>query len=170
MKKIALLCALVMYVTLSAQNLTMNELYNLRQQSLNQVDSYLKEKGWSFMNGVEPGYNKMGSAMYEYQTYDDEPIFTYVHGRSGVRRILLKIKSEEVYREYLTELTEKSGAPVEKKYRRGGIVKIFKGTTTTFCLIETDDSTSGTKDPIYFVTLYANRDFDTQVREKLVGL
>ncbi|MCC2591241.1 hypothetical protein [Chryseobacterium sp. MFBS3-17] len=171
MKKIALLCALVMYVALSAQNLTMNELYNLRQQSLSQVDSYLKKKGWSFVKGAEPGYNKMGSAFYEYHTYDDVPTISYLYSRAGVRRVMLRMKSEELYDEYLTELTTQSGRPEAKKDALGGLVKIFKGKTTTFCLTEANvSSSSGAKSMLYFVTLYANRDFETQVRHKFTDL
>lgn len=167
MKKILLTILLFVFVGLSAQNLSLNELIALRKMDLDGVESFLTKKGWHYKTGESPEEGKLGMAHFVYGTAGDfdyaESFLTFYYPVYGENRIGIQIGKSQKATEYLEAIKRFAPSPINTKVENGNLIKIYAGATTTFEFTTTKTRNSFGDDlASWFLFIVENEDYETQ--------
>ncbi len=151
--RIARLLFLIIFILsntffVSAQNLTMGQLLEVRKKTLGDVEDYLTAKNWEFSAATEPSLGKMGKATFTFLknfTSDRAQSFlTYYYSEvSSDTRINIQVHKKEKYTEDVNAIRAFGCKMISSKVENGQIVKVYRGATTTF------EITSGTVENEY---------------------
>ena len=167
MKKNLLFVLFFLCVGLSAQNLSLNELIALRKMDLDDAESYLVNKGWTFIKGSEPTDETLGKAIFAYgasSTYDYAESFVSIYYRTfGENRINIQFTEQNKYNEFLAGVRKFAPTPINTKVEDNKLVKVYSGATTTF------ESSSGVGSnrygdqmPRWHLFIVENQDYETE--------
>lgn len=157
MKKILLTVLLFVFVGLSAQNLSLNELISLRKMSLPEAEMYLSKKGWRYSEGESD--DKVISAEFIFNSNGSpsigEAFLALMYGNT--QKVLgMQFVSSKSYNEYLSTLQELNIKLVSSGIdESGALMKEYKGATTTF-LLRTSKMKKGSI-VSYYITIKGNR-------------
>ena len=167
MKKHLLFVLLFVFVGLSAQNLSLNELISLRKMSLDDAETYLTNKGWQYSKGSEAEEGKLGTAQFVLGSSGDfsfaESFLTIIHQYGSVSRISIQVSKLPKYMEYLNGVKKFAPNPINTKIDDGDLVKIYVGATTTFEFATTTASTRyGSTKTTWNLLIAENDDYENQ--------
>ncbi|MDR2204967.1 MAG: hypothetical protein LBE36_02250 [Flavobacteriaceae bacterium] len=123
---------LICFVFLAkAQNVTLDELINLRKHDLAYVEEYLAKKGWVYLSTIEYGIvftnpsisnNRVTVAIIIYRYYADD-----------IKTLQISTNNTNKYLSYVDRI-KSFGCKLIDSYeeKETGIVKEYRGATTTF--------------------------------------
>ena len=169
MKKIFSFILFSISTLCNSQNLTLDELVSLRKKSLVSVEESLSVKGWNYIKGDSPEFDKLGSATFAYKksSYDDkaQSFITYFYSdNSTEKKISIQINSKEKYTSYLTKIKALGCKLIDSEMSEGSIIKTYQGKTTTFKIEVTtviEEFSSSTK-TLYYIVLLDNKYYNRQ--------
>lgn len=167
MKKILLAVLLFVFVGLSAQNLSLNELISLRKMDLDQAETFLTDKGWNYKGGSTPDEGTMGIAKFVYTRRGDfnyaESFLYFYYSSFGQNRVNIQINNKAKYLEYLTGIKKFAPSPINTKVEGDDLVKIYAGKTTTFeVTTSTGDNRYGETGSVWLLLIVENSDYENQ--------
>lgn len=148
-----------------AQNLTIDELVDLRKKDLGQVEEYLSTKGWEYLQGDTGGFGELDSATFSYSKsqYNNkaESFITYSYSQlSETKRIQIQIHEVEIYNKYLNRIKSYGCKLIKSTMEDGILIKYYQGKTTTFqILVGTQVDDFEAKHSIYSIRLISNEDY-----------
>lgn len=156
---------------LSAQNLALAQLLDLRKKSIGEAEEYLTSKGWEFFEAEDETYENFGSASFSYNKSDissgAESFLFYMYSSLHKKtRILLQINDRIKYNEYLNSIKAYGGKQINSTIEDGSIVKTYRGATTTFIVIaSTGANFYGEKSATWVISILTNEDYDLTFAE-----
>ncbi|GGE97643.1 hypothetical protein SAMN05443634_106197 [Chishuiella changwenlii] len=153
-------------IIIFAQNLTLSDLLALRKKDIAEVDEYLTNKKWSFLEAEEPSDEILGSLTYAFgkSNYDDEAlsfIKYYYSNYSTTKRIGIQIHKSSILNVFVNQIKSWGGKLYNSYVDDGAIIKIYRGSTMTYKVhTDTQSSDYGGTNTIYTLVIYTNEDFD----------
>lgn len=164
MKKNLLFVLFFLCVGLSAQNLSLNELIEMRKESLEEVETNLTRKGWQYNTGKEPTENSLGISRFVYLPKGSynfaESFLNFYYNTFKESRIHIQVSNQSKYLEYLEAAKKIAIIPVYSKIDNGNLVKIYVGSTTTFEFTTSNTrSSSGEIVSIWKLLIAENEDY-----------
>lgn len=158
MKKYLLIIIFIFCNQLFSQNLTIDELINLRDSNISSVEEFLSGKQWKLIKSEEPTERNFGSIMFAYNKSDYDNSATsfvrYIYSNTSyTRRIGIQINSLEKYNSYLSRIKQVIGCKlISTKINDDGILKVYGCKGITFMVKV--KSTSN-----YYITILDNSDY-----------
>jgi len=165
MKKIIILVLISFSGLSQAQNLSFDQVINLRKQNLATVEEYLTSKNWSFLDGTEPTYERLGNATFTYKRsmYDDkaECFFKYMYSQNSDRkRISVQLVKKDIYNTYLARIKSLGCKLIKSEIVDGSLEKTYQGATTTIRIsISTNKEDFYSSKTIYYFFILDNEDY-----------
>lgn len=162
MRKVLLLAILnLVTISLSAQNLTLAQILEVKNKSLANTETYLTAKGWGFSEAKEAGADNFGVTVYKYKKSDAidnaESFLYFIHNeQSNITRISVHISKQSKYTEYFNAIKGSCNL-ISSKVKEGATVEIYRNATTTFKIIS---NTAGPKVAKWILMIYSNDDFN----------
>ncbi len=148
-----------------AQNLTVDQVLNLRTKSLSYIDEYLTTKKWSMISAEEPIDEKMGMVSFAYNKsiYDDKAEsfinFYYSSISNLYNRISIQVNKSSNYNIYIARI-KALGYKLQKSFvEDGDLVKIYQSSNTTIKVstsTQKDDFTSTKTTHSFFILTTAS--------------
>ncbi|MEZ0180834.1 hypothetical protein AB9T89_01205 [Flavobacterium oncorhynchi] len=179
-------CFLIFYlfpIYIYSQNITVDELATLRKKSFTEVEEYLSNKNWSFLNGEDLSSDKMGSATFSLnkKDFDDnaESFFEFLYDNSENEescnhKFFLQFFDKSKYNTFINRFKTLGCKLIKSKIENGNIVKIYQGSTTTFQISTiADKDIFGVTNTRYSLLVLGNIDYfifyddDPSLRELL---
>ena len=124
-----------------AQNVSCDQIQNLRKKSLADVESFLTEKGWSVTNTEVVTDKTMAEVTFGYKIdlFDNEKAVSWIKFYESeidnlYNRISIQISIPSIYSIYLTRLGATGFKIISSKIVEDGIRKIYKNSSTT-CIV-----------------------------------
>lgn len=112
-----------------AQNLSLNELIDLRKKSLTEYTNYLKSKDWKVEEKAGLSANDFGGKgldSFRLKHNNSESIIDYLINKK-TKRILIQIRQKDVYSQYLSKLLSTGYLLIKSGLENGNIVKVYQG-------------------------------------------
>lgn len=167
MKQLLLVLAVLLFSNnFIAQNLTLTQILEVKKKDLGNAEEYLTAKGWEFLEAEEPTDVKLGNATFTYNKSDmssrAESFLTFFYKRySDKTRISIQVNKKIKYNEYINSIKSYGCKLINSKVEEGKIVKIYRGSTTTF---EIKSSTSSNfyneETAVWKIFIVSNEDYD----------
>ncbi|MBS1580558.1 MAG: hypothetical protein JST29_13070 [Bacteroidetes bacterium] len=165
MKKVLFFLALSIFTfKIYSQNITLDEVINLRNKDVTDVEEYLTNKNWTLLNAKEGYGTTMASIGFAYNksSYDDRAesfIKYYYSDETETKRISWQINRKDKYSILLGQLKAKGVTLLNTKVKDGSIIKYYQGKTLTFVVsIDTDTDYIETK-TTYNIFIITNYDY-----------
>lgn len=122
-----------------AQNLTMNQLVNMRKMDVGGVTNILNQKNWEFIDADEETDDILGNVSFAYQksVYDDNAtsfLSYYFSEELQIKRISIQVNSRLKYNEYLSAIKKFGCKDIGSKVIDGKIYQLYQGATTSFII------------------------------------
>jgi len=162
-----------MALAAGAQNLSFEQVQQLRTKSLDQVDNFLSAKGWQMTDAEEATEHSMASATFGYKVddFDSEKAtswFVYYKALLGndYNRISIQVNSAEVYKLYLARLAVNGYKLKSSRIEEGRIVKVYRNATTTCTVSTFTTEGSYTRKTAYSFFFLKNIDYDVNFKEE----
>jgi hypothetical protein len=156
----------------SSQNLTLNQLLELKKKDIGNAEEYLTERGWEFFNAEEPTFDTMGKALFTYNKNEmserAESFLTFLYSEYSERtRISIQINKKMKYTEYINSIKSFGCKLISSKIKDGEIVKIYRGATTTFKITSsTSTNFFNEATAVWHLFIVSNDDFDLNFGEE----
>lgn len=172
MKNIFILFLLCFSVTNYSQNLSLEEIMNLRKLDVANVEERLSTKGWSFLSSEEGTEKSMGVVDFAYNknSYNDtaDSFLTYYFSNyTGFSRVSLQVHNLIKYNTYLARIKSFGCKLIASNISDGSIQKVYQGATTTFMVTTSthkEDFSSATK-TLYRIFIVENSDYELNFLE-----
>lgn len=120
------------------QNLTLDELIDLRKNEIADIEEFVTRKNWTFLSASKPIDNKLGKVVFTFNksVNDDkaECFLTYLYV-DKTTRLKLQFINKEKYNEYLKRLKPLGFKLAISKVKDDAIVKIYQEIGTTIEII-----------------------------------
>jgi hypothetical protein len=161
MKQLLLLSAfLLISNSVLSQNLTIAQLLEIKKKDLGNAEEYLTAKGWEFNDAEEPTYDKLGNATFTYNKAESFLQF-YFSSYSDITRISIQVNKKAKYNEYINAIKSYGCKLIDSKIEDGGIVKIYRGATTTFRVLSNTSSNFFNEETAFWhIFIASNEDYD----------
>lgn len=151
---------LILFVTISnfanSQNLTFEQVQNLRKKNLVEVEIFLTSKSWRMTEAEEASDNKMAVAIFGYNVdkFDSEKAVAWIRfyessNSNYNNRIFIQINKPTLYSTFLSRLAPNGYRLKSSKIIDGGIEKTYANTTTTCIITTTTSEGAYTKNTTY---------------------
>lgn len=160
-----LLISLGAFTQSYSQNLSFDQVLNLRKNNLAQVEEYLSSRGWSFLEGAASTDSTLASATFTYKrsTYEDkaESFLLFVSSSdNSSNRVRLQVVKKDIYELYLARIKALGCKLIKSEIVDGGIIKVYQGATTTIKInILTDKDEDYSTKTAYLFFILDNYDY-----------
>ena len=138
----------------------------LKKKDLGNAEEYLTARGWEFSEATEPTYEKLGTATFTYNKSDmsgaAQSFLTYFYNSfSDKTRISIQVNSIIKYNGYINSIKNYGCKLIKSKIEDGRIVKIYRGSTTTFKVTSTKAQNIYDEETVVWnLFIVSNEDFD----------
>lgn len=168
MKILFTLIILFFSLNIFSQNLTLDEVMNLRKKSIANCEEYLTSKNWNLISSKSGKKDyKLGNLIFAYNKnpFDDNAesfIYFYYSDFSDRKRIKIQLIQPQIYNNYIDRIKSFRCKLIDNKVNDDGIVKTYQGATTTFIItISTPkDVTNSTSSTLYYFLIIDNSDYE----------
>jgi hypothetical protein len=160
-RKIILLFFVTLFINnCDAQNLTLDQVLNLRTKQLSYIDEYLTTKKWSMLSAEEPTDENMGNISFAYNKgiYDDkaESFLDFYYSKLSTlyNRIRIQVNKSSNYNIYIARIKTLGYKLKSSFVENGNLVKVYQSTNTTIKVTtstQKDDFTSTKTSYSFFV-------------------
>ena len=143
-----------------AQNLTLDQVLNLRTKQLSYVDEYLTTKKWSMLSAEEPTDENMGNISFAYNKgiYDDkaESFLDFYYSKFSIlyNRIRIQVNKSSNYNIYIARIKSLGYKLKSSFLENGNLIKVYQ-TSNTIIKVTTstqkDDFTSTKTSYSFFI-------------------
>ncbi|HFG0566808.1 hypothetical protein LIT56_11205 [Flavobacterium psychrophilum] len=169
MKKIIFLFIFLLSNLTFSQNVTLDELINLRSQNLNEIEEKLALKGWSYENGQEPEGTKAGKVNFAYKKsqYDGTAVSFikyYYSNSSNTRRIDIQISSIDKYNQFLSRVKSLGCKLIDSKITNNDLKKVYQNTKLTFIIVT---SAYNKNYASYWLAIFENNDYNSTFNKNI---
>jgi len=165
-KKLFLLILIFTSILVSAQNLSLAQLLEIKKKDLGNAEEYLTTKGWEFREAEEPTDEKLGFATFTFNKSDMSDLAEsflnyYYNNYSNTTRINIQINKKAKYNEYINSIKGFGCKLIKSEIQEGRIVKIYRGATTTFRISSSTSSNFYNEETaIWLIFIVSNDDYD----------
>jgi hypothetical protein len=156
MKKILALFLFLFAFIAKSQNITLDELINLKKHNLAYVEEYLTKKGWRYMGSEEEKYYDVTMFAYSssYNPYDFSVIFcNLIPYSDSTISVGIMTANRDKYTNYLDRIKSFGCKLIDSSTEKDALKKVYKGATTTF-------EVTIYNTPLYTIFIYSNEDYD----------
>jgi hypothetical protein len=165
-RAILIISVLIGPISLNAQNLTMDQLLEIKKKDIGSAEDYLAANGWEFMEESEPYWDKLGSVVYafamDYTIQRAESVLFYVYNDiTSEIRIVVQVREKEKYSEYVKAIMDYDCEMVSSKVENNESVKLYQGAITTF-MIRSGSSGNyfNEHSDVWTFSIFSNDDYD----------
>ncbi len=168
---LSLFVFLIQPVSTFAQNLSFDEVLNLRKKSLSDVEEYLNSKGWDFLKASKQDeeFSKYGYVTFSYKKLDHidyaQSFIYYFFSEYYKNKILIQIFKKDIYNKYMTRINSIGMRLIKTDVENGSVVKVYQGKTTTVKLTiysKKEEQSDSSKTGYHFFIL-DNWDYNTHL-------
>ena len=164
MKKLLLFVLLTSFSFGYGQNLSLSQLMSLRTMDLDDAETYLTQRGWSYKEGEEETDTTLGLVSFVYDTNGDfdyaQSFLVKMFSNYGTNRITIQIGKQPKYFEYLSAVKIFNPQLIYSGPVDGKLVKTYQGATTTFKFETVTVKTSfGNDKTSWILRIYSNEDY-----------
>lgn len=167
MKKILLpLLIFAISTSLTAQNLLLSQVLDVRKQNLAGAEEYLTQRQWSLVNVKAPESGKFGILGFAYKkdNFSDkaESFITlyYAENENTPNRINIQIHKTDKYNEYINQIKKWGGKLYDSYIEDDVFFKIYQGSTMTYIVdSSTQESDFSSNRTIYSFYIMPNESF-----------
>jgi hypothetical protein len=151
-----------------AQNLSFNQLLELRKKNLGEAEEFLTSKNWEFQEAAEPTSTSMGNATFTYNkstmSSTAESFLTFMYGDVNLpNRLSIQVNNKAKYNEYLSSIKNAGFKLSTTTVEDGRLIKIYKNSNT---VIKISASTSKndfyTESAIWRFLICSKADYELQ--------
>ncbi len=137
MKKISLFVVCLSNFILSAQNLTLNQLLEIRSKNLGYAEEFLVNNNWDLMNASEADENDVTIVSFvfnkNYYPIKESSLIGLIYNSDvNDNALSLQIVDKTKYIEYINTIKKLGCELILNEVEDGKIIKVYKGATTTF--------------------------------------
>lgn len=151
-----------------SQNITLNELIQLRTKDPVDLEEFLSKKQWVFIGSTSPDYDsdKLGiiDFAFEKNSFSDKAkafLSYYYSDVSDTKRVNLQFHNKNKYLEYLESVKKFNPSLHDSTISGNSITKVYRGKTTTFEFgIARNSSSYDNVVEIYTLFITNNDDYD----------
>lgn len=153
-------------ISITAQNLTLAQILEIKKKDLGNAEEYLTARGWEFSEAEEPVSGKFGSITFTYNKSETsstaESFFTYLFNNySDDTRLSIQVNKKSKYAEYINSIKGYGCNLISSWVEGGNIVKIYRGKTTTFRITSgTSENFFNEETAIWHIFILSNEDYD----------
>lgn len=164
MKKLLLFVLLTSFSFGYGQNLSLSQLMSLRTMPLDDTETYLTQRGWSYKDGEEETEENLGYINFIYGSNGSfeyaESFLTKIFSSYRGDRITIQVGTRTKYLEYLNAVKSFNPRLIFSGPEDGNLVKTYQGATTTFKFITATTNTyTGNDKTNWLLIIYSNEDF-----------
>ncbi|WP_431244662.1 hypothetical protein ACQ9BO_10545 [Flavobacterium sp. P21] len=165
MRKFIFLVLLLLYANnFYCQNLTIDELIDLRKSDVAEVEEFVTQKNWTFLSANAPQYNEMGTATFTFNKSNEsdraESFLTYAYSGTGkANRLNLQFSNQEKYNSYLNRLKILGYDFVVSKVQNDSIVKLYLGKGLTIEVTVSSKNENNITRTSYNILITASDDY-----------
>lgn len=145
MKKTYIFLLTIISYSSFSQNITVDELLNLRKDNLATVEEKLTNKGWDYSSGTAPIGDRLGRAVFTYKkpSFNNltEPLIGYYYNDNYKIVSFMYIK-KELYISYLARIKALGFKLIKSDILGENIEKIYKGATVILKISISNDKES----------------------------
>ena len=149
-----------------AQNLNLEELFDLRKKSSSDFKQYLNSRGWTATDNLPTDEKDfVGQKLDYHRLFNITTEVSIDHISSNdlqIKRISMLIPQKEVYSQYITKMISSSHRLIKSELENGDIIKVYQGKKNTFkvtTLTDKSNYSSSTKNRYRFLIL-SNEDYN----------
>ncbi len=157
------------FANANAQNITLDELINLRKHNLAYVEEYLTNKGWSYI-GTKGIYARFAYNKSDF--YDKAESFIRYFGNEYIGsadEINIQIHDSKKYLSYINRIKSFGCKLIDNYTENSDIIKVYRGATTTFEVTvstQKDDFYDDSTKTVYIISIMSNSFYDILVYHK----
>ncbi|MDR2206618.1 MAG: hypothetical protein LBE36_10760 [Flavobacteriaceae bacterium] len=151
-----------------AQNVTLDELIDLKKHDLAYVEEYLTNKGWTYF-----GNGDISQTLFAYNKGHDsdkaESFISYFPSLLSDNALMVEIQihNPNKYTSYLNRIKSFGCKLIDSYTKNKEIVKIYQGATTTFMIRVYTKYEYFSTTTLYEITIVSNEIYDlTQIRKQ----
>lgn len=157
-----MLITIISYTSFS-QNVTLDELLNLRKENLATVEEKLTNKGWDYSSGTESESDVLEHATFTYKKSFDgnkaESLIVYISDENW-QRISVHISNKVIYNSYLVRIKSLGCKLIKSKISNGAIEKVYQGKTMIFEItISNEVNDNGSTTAVYNIFMLEYADY-----------
>lgn len=160
-----------MTLSLSAQNLTLSQILDIKKKDLGNAEEFLTAKGWEFLSAEEPTNTSFGSATFTYKKSNmsslaESFLTLYFSNFTDRTRLSIQINKKSKYTEYMNSIKGYGCKLLSSNIEDGNIIKVYRGATTTFRIISsTSTNYFDEETATWSLHIISNDDFDLNFNE-----
>ena len=118
-----------------AQNLNLDELFDLRKKCSSDFIQYLNSRGWTAADNL-PSEEKdlVGQKLEYHRLFNITTGVSIDHissNDSQIKRVSILIPQKEVYSQYITKMIASSHRLIKSELENGDIIKVYQGKKNT---------------------------------------
>lgn len=118
-----------------AQNLSLEDLFDLRRKSSSDFKEYLNSKGWTTSEVVPKEEKKLVGEKLDYTRLFNTTTGAYIDHISNndlqIQRVSMLITQKEVYSQYLSKMISLNHRLIKAELENGDIIKVYQGKKNT---------------------------------------
>lgn len=131
--KTKILFATILFICLTklqSQNISFNELLELKKSNLANVEEILTQKYWELIEATPPTDDKMGLLAFGYEVTSLNEAESYVYyffssDEVEYTRLIVRFLSKRKYLEYLKEIKANNGKLISSLAEEGVLIKVY---------------------------------------------
>ena len=152
-----------------SQNISLDDVLQLRKKDLAYVEEYLLNKNWEFTKGEDATETTLETAQFIYcktKSGNCEAILNYMTNSTVTdgNRISITLFKKESYNNYLKRIKDLGCQLINSKVIKESIVKLYKGKTTSFEIITFVGKINSEDIITYNINIMSNEVYSTNVR------
>ena len=149
-----------------AQNLNLEELFDLRKKSSSSFKEYLNSRGWTpselvtseekNLVGQKSDYNRL------FNTTTGSSIDHISSNDSQINRISMLITQKDVYSQYISKMISSSHRLIKSELENGDIIKVYQGKKNTIkvTILTNKSNYSSSDSNTYNFLILSNEDYN----------
>ncbi|KAF2335103.1 hypothetical protein [Flavobacterium daemonense] len=151
------------------QNLTLDELIDLRKCDVAEVEEFVTQKDWTFLSANAPQHNEMASATFTYNKSDTndlaESFLTYAYSDT-TNRLNLQFANKDQYNSYVNRLKILGYDFIVSKVQNDAIIKLYLGKGLTIELTVFSKNENNITTTTYNLLMTSSNDYLISFVEK----
>jgi hypothetical protein len=173
MKNLLVFIILALVTTSSfSQNLSLDQIVEIRKKNLVQAEEFLTQKGWDFEDGVDSELFTIVYFNYKSKNKSGQIVANLdfiSQGKTQKVRVSVTFLSRDKYSEYINRINEFGCKLLESKIRDSKLIKTYQGSTTTFILESStaQNDTFTSTYPIFKILVLSNEDFVGYAKQQI---
>lgn len=165
-KLITFLLLILLTNTGFGQNLSLDELVDLRKKNLTKFIEYLNPKGWINSNEARLEASEQSSDYFRLSNKASKSTIEFLSSNDiKTNRISIHVSQKETYSQYVTKIISLGYRLIKAELENGDIIKVYQGKKNTIKVTTITDKTNYSSATIntYKFLILSNEDYGLKI-------